>query len=129
MVCCSNSGAHPGNVWPIMLGYAGASFLFGWLSSLLGGSFTLAVNAPAIAVGLCFASGLCPIADKYGWFYGLVAAVLHYCMVTTVPQLHGGFCLYNGGFTAVFVCILMVPVLEKFCKTKEERLAQKANKV
>ena len=129
MVCCCNSGAHPGNVWPIMLGYVGASFLFGWISSLLGGNFTLAINAPAIAVGLCFASGLCPIADKYGWFYGLLAAVLHYCMVTTVPQLHGGFCLYNGGFTAVFVCVLMVPALEKMFKTKEERRLNKANKV
>ena len=125
MLSCCNSGAHPGNVWPIMLGYVGASFLFGWISTLLGGSFNQAINAPAIVVGLCFASGLCPIADKYGWFYGLIAAVLHYCMVTTVPQLHGGFCLYNGGFTAVFVCILMIPALEKIFKTKEERRAAK----
>ena len=129
MLSCCNSGSRPTNVWPIMLGYVVASFGAQWISGLLGGSFSLSINAAAIAVGLCFASGLSPICDKYGWHYGFIAAILHYILVTLVPGIHGGFCLYNGGFTAVFVCILMVPVLEKFCKTKEERLAQKANKV
>ena len=32
----------------------------------------------------------------------------------------------DGGFTAIFVCIILVPVLEKFCKTKEERKLAKA---
>ena len=45
MLACCNSGSHPGNVWPIMLGYVGASWVFGWLSSLAGGTFTLAANA------------------------------------------------------------------------------------
>ena len=126
MLCTCNSGSRPTNVWPIMLGYVVASFVTGWLSSLLGANFTLAVNAQAIVIGLCYANGLSPICDKYGWQYGFVAAMIHYCLVTLVPGLHGGFCLYNGGFTAIFVCIILVPVLEKFCKTKAERLAQKA---
>ena len=128
MLACCNSGSQPRNVWPIMLGYVVASFLFGWLSSLLGGNFAQAVNAQAIAVGLCFANGLSPISDRYGWQYGMVAAMLHYCLVTTVPLLHGGFCLYNGGFTAAFVCLLMIPQLERFFKTREDRRALKATK-
>ena len=123
MVSCCNSGSRPSNVWPIMLGYAVASYGFGWLATLTGGTFTLQINAAAIAVGLCFASGLSPIVDKYGWVYGVVAAIVHYAIVTLVPSVHGGFCLYNGGFTGVFVCIILVPVFEKFFKTKEERLA------
>ena len=126
MLSCCNSGARPSNVWPIMLGYVVASFGFGWLSSLVGGSFSLNINAAAIAVGLCFASGLAPICDQYGWVYGFIAAIIHYGIVTLVPGLHGGFALYNGGFTAVFVCIILVPVLEKFCKTKDARKAAKA---
>jgi len=126
MLCTCNSGSRPTNVWPIMLGYVVASFVTGWISPLLGGNFTLAVNAQAIVIGLCYANGLSPICDKYGWHYGFVAAMIHYCLVTLVPGLHGGFCLYNGGFTAIFVCIILVPVLEKFCKTKEMRLAAKA---
>ena len=126
MLCTCNSGSRPSNVWPIMLGYVVASFVTGWLSALLGGNFTLAINAQAIVIGLCYANGLSPICDKYGWQYAFVAAMIHYCLVTLVPGLHGGFCLYNGGFTAIFVCIILVPVLEKFCKTKTERLAAKA---
>ncbi len=127
MLATCNSGTHPGNVWPIMLGYIAASYGFGWLSTLVGGNFTQAVNAQAILIGLCYANGLSPIADKYGWMYGFLGAILHYCMVTTVPSLHGGFCLYNGGFTAALVCLLMVPALERLLKTKEEKRALKTN--
>ena len=126
MLCTCNSGSRPSNVWPIMLGYLVASTVTGWISPMLGGNFSLAVNAPAIVVGLCYANGLSPIVDKYGWQYGFVASMIHYCLVTLVPSLHGAFCLYNGGFTGIFVCIIFVPVLERYCKTKAERTAVKA---
>ena len=128
MLSTCNSGSHPGNVWPIMLGYVAASTVCGWLAPLVGGTFTLAVNAQAICVGLCYANGLSPIADKYGWHCGVIAAVMHYLLVTSVPTLHGGFCLYNGGFTAALICIILVPELERFFKTKEERAAVKVQK-
>ena len=121
MLATCNSGSHPGNVWPIMLGYFVSSVVFGWIAPLLGGNFTFQINAQAICVGLCYANGLSPIADKYGWRYGFIAAVMHYLLVTSVPTLHGGFCLYNGGFTAALICLILVPELEKFFKTKEER--------
>ena len=126
MLSTCNSGSHPGNVWPIMLGYVVASTVCGWLSGLVGGNFANVVNAQAICVGLCYANGLSPISDKYGWQYGFLAAVMHYLLVTLVPSLHGGFCLYNGGFTAALICIILVPELERFAKTKEERKALKA---
>ena len=126
MLCTCNSGSHPGNVWPIMLGYVIASYVFGWLSQLAGGSFSLAVNAQAICVGLCFANGLSPVASKYGWFWGALAGAMHYLLVTSVPNMHGAFCLYNGGFTAAVICVILVPVLERLCKTKQERKAVKA---
>ena len=126
MLSTCNSGSHPGNVWPIMLGYVAASTVFGWIAPLLGGPFTLGINAQAICVGLCYANGLSPIADKYGWKYGFLAAGMHYLLVTSVPNLHGGFCLYNGGFTAALICMILVPELERFTKTKDERKALKA---
>ena len=121
MVACCNSGSHPGNVWPIMGGYLISSFVFGWISELTGGSFTNDANAQAIVVGLCYANGLSPIADKYGWHYGILASAMHYVLVTSVPALHGGYCLYNGGFTAALICLILVPQLERFSNTKEER--------
>ena len=128
MLSTCNSGSHPANVWPIMLGYVAASFAFGWVAPLLGGNFTFSINAQAICVGLCYANGLSPIADKYGWRYGFIASIFHYLLVTSVPNLHGGFCLYNGGFTAALICMMMVPELERFSKTKFERKARRLQK-
>ena len=129
MLCTCNSGSHPGNVWPIMAGYMLTSFLFGGIAKALGvESYSLTVGTQGILIGLCYANGLSPIAGKYGFGYGILAGGLHYLLVTAVPDLHGGFCLYNGGFTAALICLLLVPQLERFCKTKEERKALKAAK-
>ena len=122
MLATCNSGSHPRNVLPIMIGYIVTSFLFGWIAGLLGvENYALTIGNQSILIGLCYANGLSPISGKYGWGYGMLAAGLHYLLVTAVPDMHGGFCLYNGGFTAALICLLFVPQLEKFCKTKEER--------
>ena len=125
MLCTCNSGSHPGNVWPIMVGYVIGSTVFGWLSQLAGGSYAMTINAQAIAIGLCFANGLSPVASKFGWFWGIVAGLMHFLLVTSVPNMHGGFCVYNGGFTAAVICVILIPVLERFCKTRQERMATK----
>ena len=127
MLSCCDSGSHPGNVWPIMVGYALMSFLFGLLSSLAGGTFAGAIYAQPIMIGLCYANGLSPIADKYGWQYGILAGSMHYILVTSVPALHGGFCLYNGGFTAALICMILVPQLERFFKTRREKAEAKVS--
>ena len=130
MLATCNSGSHPGNVWPIMVGYVLCSTLFGWLFNLLGvgDSYTLGIGAQGIMIGMCYANGLSPIAGKYGFGIGILAGALHCLLVTAVPSMHGGFCLYNGGFTAALICLMFVPQLEKFCKTKEERKLAKAAK-
>ena len=121
MVCCCFKGSHPLNVWPIMVGYVLASFLAKFVCGLTGAEFSMAVNAQAIVIGLCFANGLSPVAGVYGWLAGVLFGMAHYTLVTCVPLLHGAFCLYNGGFTAAFCCFLFVPVLEEFFRPKAER--------
>ena len=121
MMAFSAQGAQPRTVFPIMIGYAIASFLP--FLMYVGGvvpeqSWTLTTQG--ILVGLCFASGLAPVAGKFGFFAGVLAGAVHAILVTTVPQLHGGFCLYNGGFTAGIVAFLVVPVLECFRRAKKE---------
>ncbi len=129
MLCTCNSGSHPGNVWPIMAGYVITSYLFGWISGMLGvENYSLTIANQSILIGLCYANGMSPISGTYGFGYGILAGGLHYLLVTAVPDLHGGFCLYNGGFTAALICLMLVPQLEKFCKTKEERKLAKAAK-
>ncbi len=118
MLCCCCNGATPLNVFPIMIGYV----IMGLLNKA--GITAFAVNAQAIVVGLCFASGLAPISGEYGIIAGIVAGILHYCLVTSVPAIHGGFNLYNGGFTAGIVCFLYVPILEHYFKSKSQRKAK-----
>ena len=127
MLATCNSGSHPGNVWPIMVGYLLTSGIFGLIYGGEG-NFALTVSNQSIIIGLCYANGLSPISGKYGWGCGVLAGGLHYLLVTAVPALHGGFCLYNGGFTAALICLMLVPQLERFCKTKEERALAKASK-
>ena len=128
MLATCNSGSHPRNVWPIMAGYVLFSYLFGWIAGLLGvEKFALTVGSQTMLIGLCYANGMSPIAGKYGFAYGILAGGIHYLLVSAVPDMHGGFCLYNGGLTAALICMLFVPQLEKFCKTKKERkLAKQA---
>ena len=129
MLATCNSGSHPGNVWPIMAGYMITSFLFAGIFKLLGGeNYGLTIGSQSILIGLCYANGLSPISGKYGIGYGMLAAGLHYLLVTAVPDMHAGFCLYNGGFTAALICLLFVPQLERFVKTKAERKALKEEK-
>ncbi len=113
-------GTHPKNVFPIIIGYAVASFLpffvqMAGITEVQSWSLT----TQGILVGLCFASGLAPIAGKYGFWPGVFAGAMHAIMVTSVPLFHGGFCLYNGGFTDGIVAILLIPVLECFMKEKQ----------
>jgi hypothetical protein len=107
-----------------MLGYAIASF---GMRALMGPEYAWLLSNQTIVIGLCFCSALSPIAGTYGWFWGAVAAILHFFLVRCVPDLHGGFLLYNGGFTACLVCVTFIPVLEHFCKTKAERMEAKKN--
>lgn len=124
MMAFSAQGSHPRNVFPIMVGYAVASFLP--FLMYVGGvvpeqSWTL--TSQGLLVGLCFASGLAPVSGRFGFFAGVAAGAIHAVLVTSVPLLHGGFCLYNGGFTAGIVAFILVPVLECFMKPKKEKAA------
>ena len=121
MLSTCNSGSHPINAIPILMGYGVASQFFQALMPFSGGDFTHFLHSQSLIVGICYANGLSPIAHEYGWRYGILVAALHFCMVTTTPQLHGGMCLYNGGFTAALVCLLILPGMERHFRTKHER--------
>jgi len=117
----SAHGAHPRNVFPIIVGYALASFLpFLTHAAGITEAQSWSLTTQGILVGLCFASGLAPVSGKWGFWPGVIAGFLHAITVTSVPLWHGGFCLYNGGFTCGVVAFLLIPVLECFFKLKEE---------
>lgn len=113
MLAFCAAGSTPLNVLPILIGY--------FIGSLFGAN---AINAQAIVVGACFASGLAPVSGQYGPVAGIIAGILHYCLVTSVPATHGGFNLYNGGFTSGLVAFVLVPVLAQFFKSRDEKNAK-----
>ncbi|MDO4960638.1 MAG: DUF1576 domain-containing protein, partial [Eubacteriales bacterium] len=122
-------GAQPRTVFPIVIGYAIASL---WPLAAVYFGLTETQNwnlcTQAILVGMCFASGLAPITGKYGFVPGVIAGAIHATLVMSVPLWHGGFCLYNGGFTAGLTAFLMFPVLNTFMGTYEERIEKKLSK-
>lgn len=66
-----------------------------------------------------FATGLAPIAGKYGIIYGALAGFLHINITPLMLNFQGGFDLYNNGFSAGFVATLLVNIKEALT-TKEK---------
>ena len=126
MLSTCNSGSHPLNAWPMLLGYVVTAPLMQWVSGQLGGNFTYHINAQAILIGACYSNGMTPIVDKYGPVLGFFAGMLHSLLVTSVPLLHGGYCLYNGGLTAAFICLILMPTVEELLPTREQRRRKRA---
>lgn len=117
MLAFCAAGSTPLNVLPLLVGYFVASLFC-----------ATPINAQAMIVGACYVSGLAPVCGHYGPIAGIVAGILHYCTVTSVPAIHGGFNLYNGGFTSGLVAFALVPVLESFFKTIQDKKAAKSEK-
>ena len=128
MLSTCNSGSHPLNTWPMLLGYILGAGVFEWLAGPVGGAYVHFIDSQSILVGACYSNGLSPVVNKYGWGVGIVLGLCHFLLVTSVPMLHGGFCLYNGGFTAALICLLFMPTVESLVPTKEERAAKKRKK-
>ena len=70
------------------------------------------LSTQAYINGLAFATGLCPIAGKYGWKWGVVAGLVSAIICTSTAAMHGGFVLYNGGFNAGLTALILIPVLD-----------------
>ena len=122
MFAFSAQGAHPRLVFPIMIGYVLASVipLAAYLTHL-SDAVNWTLTTQAILVGVCFASGLAPVTGRFGFWAGAAAGAVHATLVMSVPLIHGGFCLYNGGFTAGITAFILVPVLECFMGDPEKR--------
>lgn len=98
-------GAHPLNYMPVLIGV--------YFSTL----FTrFEASTPGIQLAAIFAAGLAPIAGQFGWLAGVAAGLLHAIIVMFTSEFNGGLNLYNNGFSAGWVAIVMIPVLESFTK-------------
>ena len=107
-------GQHPKNVFPIIVGYV-VYYLIAFAISKIGG-FTLgwSLSSQSYINGLAFATGLCPFAGKYGFKIGVLAGLVCAIICSSTSAMHGGFVLYNGGFSAGLTAMVLVPILDFF---------------
>lgn len=105
-------GQHPRNVFPIVIGYVLLFALVLCICLLAGLDIPWTLSTQAYINGLAFATGLCPIAGKYGPRYGIVAGFLSGTICTVTAEMHGGFVLYNGGFTAGLSALILISLLD-----------------
>lgn len=105
----------PLNTWPIICGYT----IFSTGSLLIDGTWTMAAQASLSS--MAFATGLCPVVQRRGRVWGIVAGIITAAICTFPVKLHGGLMIYNGGFTAGMVGVFMA-LLFGFLdrKTKDE---------
>lgn len=114
IICFSANGKNPRNIIPIMLGVLGGSLLNQW-----------EITAPAVQIAGLFCTALAPITDCFGTVAGLVAGFLHSSVVLYAGSPLAGLNLYNNGFAAGIVSIVMYPVLMKVLKHRRARFADK----
>lgn len=103
-------GAHPRNYIPVMLGVYLSTFFTKYDR-----------NAPSILIAACFCVGLSPIAGQFGSIAGIAAGMLHTAIVMCTGQMYGGLNLYNNGFSAGWVAIIMLPILESMMERYDQR--------
>ena len=113
-------GQHIRNVFPVVIGYILLFAIVVGICLLAGLEIPWTLSTQAYINGLAFATGLCPIAGKYGIRYGIIAGLLSAIICTVTADMHGGFVLYNGGFTAGLAALVIIPMLD-FYKVKPRR--------
>lgn len=101
-------GKHPLNIIPVMVGV--------WLGSLIS---IYEVNSPGTMLAALFGTTLAPIAGKFGPFIGVMAGMVHLCVVSIIGSNHGGLNLYNNGFSAGFVAAFFVAIMKGIKKSKD----------
>lgn len=115
-------GQQPLNVWPILLGYQILYFVTSFFCRANGREITWALSTQAYLNGVAFATGLCPIVGRYGIRAGIISGFMCASMCTATSALHGGFVLYNGGFTTGITAMILLPILEHYCPVARKEI-------
>lgn len=110
-------GAHPKNYLPVLAGVFLSTFI---------SKYTL--QDAGILIASLFVVGLSPIAGQFGTVAGILAGMLHAAIVMCTAQMYGGLNLYNNGFSAGWVAIIMVPTMESFMKEFAYRKMKRENR-
>ena len=94
-------GKHLLNVTPVMLGVI--------LASIIGGKV---LTTPTILIASIACATLAPIAGQFGSIVGIIAGFTHLTLVVNIGHLSSGANLYNNGFIAGIVAMVLVPIID-----------------
>jgi len=106
-------GKHPRNCTPVVAGALICTYINHW-----------DFGSPSNTLAILFCTALAPIAGQFGWIWGIVAGVLHVNTIMHIGFLSGGVNLYNNGFAAGFVALILVPVISAFTSKKRRQEAK-----
>ena len=96
----SARGKHIKNISPIMLGIVLAAY-----------TNIVPPDSHSVQLALLFGTTLAPIAGTYGFIPGVMAGFLHAAVVLYAGAGYSGVNLYNNGFCAGLVAVVMWPML------------------
>lgn len=103
-------GAHVKNYLPVLAGV----YLFTFVSQYN-------PTTPGIQLAAIFGVGLSPIAGQFGIIAGILAGMLHSAIAMCTARFYGGLNLYNNGFSAGWVAIFLIPMLESIISNYRNR--------
>lgn len=93
-------GKHLFNIAPVMIGV------------LLGSTFLhVSANNESLQLASLFGTALAPFSGVFGWPFGLVAGLIHSAVVLQAGLPLEGMNLYNNGFSAGLVALVLYPVI------------------
>lgn len=101
-------GKHLRNMVPPMLGVFLMSLISNW-----------SLTDPSVQLAALFCTGLAPIAGQFGFTWGVIAGAMHSVIVLSVTSMHGGLNLYNNGFAAGLVVLILLPMIESIENDKD----------
>ncbi len=102
-------GKHPANIVPVMAGVG------------LGGLVLHSFENPSIQMAGLFGTTLAPLSGHFGWPVGVLAGFLHSCIVLRAGVAAEGVNLYNNGFSAGILAIVLYAVLTPLLKRRRRR--------
>ncbi|MBQ2751952.1 MAG: DUF1576 domain-containing protein [Oscillospiraceae bacterium] len=97
----ASAGEHPRNGIPIMTGV--------YLASLV---MRPSNTDPGMLLAALFGMSLAPISGQFGITYGIIAGFIHAAVVLVVGAPCGGYNLYNNGFSAGLVGLVMLSFIQ-----------------
>lgn len=119
-------GKQPANIIPVIAGVYLISLPSKW-----------AASDPGPMLAALFGTALAPFCGRFGPLAGILAGALHMPMLMHVGALHGYMNLYNNGFAAGLVMLLLIGIIkgikpellvEEFPKSQKDGMKKKKDK-